>query len=264
MTIFTLIIYLQIIGDSPENRNTDCSRAKQRECPLGALSQKCGDLVFDDRRARNYCTDTSIGTSPRTYLVDENYPNDRGTVVVTDTNNVPLGCATLELVQPVLARAQFRGDGLIYGDFLFWQYGPDDRTYVRSSLTGLRDENHALRIFSGDRCDRTGPVFTRPNPVYRPPFSGTPTHDVNDIGNLDTLLPLEPKQRSLRTTVSSSSLPLFGPFTVVGKTLGLVDEDTNRIVACGPIMRENDYPTGELASLLGYQTANNPPLPPIM
>lgn len=219
-------------------------------------------------RARLLCTDNQIGSIPREYLFDERHPEHALVVVIRDAAGVPLGCAALEMPAPQLGRAQFRTLSA-FGDFFFWQNGPDDRTYVRAHVTGLRGADYSLRIFEKavemtHPCDldALGNVFSKPGGEFIQPGSSL-TNDAGVIGNLDALLILEDGQQSLRTTVSSSSLPLFGPYTILERTLGLVNEETGIVEACGVIMRQAPYPQGELASLLAYQDLNNPPLPEV-
>lgn len=220
-------------------------------------------------RARVCCTDCQLGAVPRTYLFNEQNPSAALVVVIRDENSTILGCSQLEMIPPVSARTQLRYSS-VFGDFLFWQTGPDDRTYVRVYLTGLNGRDFSLRIYTnpvqmGDTCDEQtlGAIFSKPGGEFiLPRAPNAPlTSDAGSIGALDVLLPLPPGQISVRNTTSSSFLPLFGPYSIVGKTLALVLEDTNRIVACNPIMRQGGYPQGELASLLAYQDLNNPPLP---
>lgn len=228
---------------------------------MGAISRKCGQLEFVNGRARFFCTDNQIGSTPRSYLFDDGVTSV--VAVVRDENDNLLGCANLEMVAPLVGRSQFR-TSTAFGDFLFWQTGPDDRTYVRAHLTGLRGDDFSLRIYASPvgmtgECNATalGGVYCKPGRIAVLP--GTTA----TIGNLDTLLPLGAGQTSLRTTVSSSTLPLFGPYSILGRTLALVRDDTDEIVACNTIMRDEEYPPGELASLLGYQNFNNPPLPEV-
>lgn len=190
-------------------------------------------------------------------------------MVIRDDAGAMLGCAQLALVDPLQGRAQFRSL-TTFGDFLFWQNGPDDRTYVRAHLTGLRGTDYSLRIFTnklemGEPCnpDTLGDVVSKQGGEFILP-GNTPTNDGGSIGNLDALLQLVDGQQSLRTTVSSAFLPLFGPYSVLDRTLGLVNEETGVIEACGTIMRQAEYPLGEFASLSGYQDINNPPLPEVM
>ena len=242
----------------------DCGPAKQRECIAGDLTSKCGALEFVNGRARNVCTDNQIGSTPREYLFDSRTPEHGLVVVIRDANGNVLGCAPLEMVAPLQGRAQFR-TLTAFGDFLFWQNGPDDRTYVRAHVTGLRGMDFAVRVFENapmgmmHPCDQDelGAVWSKPGGEFFQPGGG------GAIGNLDDLLVLEEDQQSLRTTVSTAFLPLFGPYSILDRGLGFVNNE-GEVVACAPIMRQEEYPPGEFASLLGFQDQNNPPLPEVV
>lgn len=234
------------------------------------MDRKCGPLEFVDDRAHQFCTDSQLGTVPRSYLFDENNPSNALLVAIRDEDSNLLGCAPLGMISPLTARAQLRYSS-VYGDFLFWQSGPDDRTYVRVHLTGLNGNDFSLRIYcnpiptAGCDIDALGEIFSKPGGEFFQAITEDSqlTNDGGLTGSLDVLLPLPPGQISLRTTTSSSYLPLFGPYSIMGKTLALVREDTNRVVACSAIMLQDEYPQGELSSLLAYQDLNNPPLPVI-
>lgn len=215
--------------------------------------------------SRFICTDNQLGSVPLSDIYDERYPERALTVVLTTVTGNRT-CAQLEAVDSLNGRAQFR-TLTIFGDFHFWQVSPDDRTYVRAHLTGLRGVDYSLRVYTneigmGEACNDggLGDVFSKEGGEFIIP-GDTLTNDAGSIGNLDSLLPLEEGQESLRVTVASSFLPLFGPYSILGRTLALVNEATGDIVACGTIMRQGEVPLTEIASFSGFQDLNNPPLP---
>lgn len=221
-------------------------------------------LTFVDGRAHSFCSDSQIGSIPRSYLFDDVHPQHSLVLAIRDPDGTALGCAQLEKVKPLTGRTQFATTGGIFGDFLFWQTGPDDRTYIRAHVTGLRNDDYSLRIYEnalmGQECtfNVLGDVLSRMNGEFFLP----PDAESGGLGNLDALIPLDNVQ-FFRDTVSTNSVPLFGHNSVLDHTLVLVREtNPETIVACGDIMRQMEYPRGEIASLQGYQDANNPPLPP--
>ena len=240
-----------------------CSMTNHRECILGDLSSKCGRLFFVDGRARIACSDSQLGVVPRHYIFNEDIPDHALLAVIRDGDGVAVACAQFEMVAALVGRSMFRSL-TTFGDFYFWQQGPDDRTYIRAHLTGLNGVDYALRIFEGesDTCDITelgSMIFRQGGDFIIPSVEGSTTL----LGNLDDLFTLEDGQQSLRTTVSTAFLPLFGPHTILQNTLALVEEQTGHIEACAKIERQAEYPPGELASLIGFQDINNPPLPPV-
>ncbi len=264
---------LQVFGTTAySNVQFTCEPTNQRECAIGDLSGKCGNLEFQSGRARELCIDNQLGVTPRDYLFDERYPQNALSVVIRNSSGQALGCAQLDMVQPLVGRAQFR-TATAFGDLLFWQTGPDDRTYIRAHITGLRGTDYSLRVFSeklqmDETCsfENLGAMFSKRGGEFILPGipNGPPTDDASTVGNLDNLLPLNPGDESLRTTVSTSHLPLFGPHSILQRTVGFVNEESGEVEACGVVMRQVEYPPSELASLLGYQTENNPPLPKVM
>lgn len=241
---------------------------RQRECRIGDLTSKCGPLDFSGRRAHLFCTDSQLGTISCTQLFDEKNYDQRLTVRIggSDGSNANLGCAPLELINTRSATARFSTPS-ISGTVQFWQHGPDDRTYIRPHIIGLGSTGpFSLVIFEGrgpesDPCNRTslGSIHTRQGRAFSLPITtdGIPTSDSCRLGGLDVLLPLEGAS-FLQSTTSSSFLPLFGPYRIVGRTLALVREDGS-IAACSPIMCQG-CTLGRLSSLLGYQDLNNPSL----
>ena len=240
---------------------------RQRECAIGDLTSKCGPLNFENRRARLFCTDSQLGTISRSQLLSELNYGERLTVRIGDSDGSDLGCAPLGFARPRTATAQF-STSTTFGSFQFWQNGPDDRTMVRPHLTGLgRGGPFSLMIFEGigpasDPCNRTllGNVYTRPRGAFTLPVStsGILTGDSCLLGNLNSILPLNDDASFLRSSGSSNFLPLFGPYSIIGRTLALLRAD-NTIVACSPIMCIDCTP-GRFSSLLGYQDFNNIPL----
>lgn len=264
-------VQYQVYGSkSYVEEDFSCSMEKQRECIIGDLTRKCGPLNFENRRAHVFCTDSQLGTISRSQLFDEKNINQRLIVRIGQSNGsaLHLGCAALNLAKPRTATARFR-TSTITGDFHFYQDGPDDRTYIRPYLIGLnRRGPFSLRIFQGmgtesDPCNATllGNVISRPGGAFTNPVAmgGIQTSDSCVLGNLDAILPIEDEATSLRKATSTSNLPLFGPYSIIGRTIALVRAD-NTIAACGPIECPECSVGGRYNSLLGYQELNNPPL----
>ncbi len=215
-------------------------------------------------RIHTFCTDSQIGSIPRSYLFDDVPPQHSLVLAIRDMNGDALGCAQLEMISPLSGQSQCRSIRS-FVDLLIWQNGPDDRTFVRAHITGLDNRDHSLRIFENvlgmdEECtfSALGNVVGRTNGEFLLPADA----NMGGVGNLDALIPLEGIS-AFRETVSSNALPLFGHSSILGRTMVLVREEDNRIICCGTIMRQQEYPQGEIASLQGFQNLNNPPLPPI-
>ena len=258
----------QVFGSaSYDSADFSCSMARQRECAIGDLTSKCGPLNFEGIRAHLFCTDTQLGTISSSLLLDKKNFEHRLTLRIGENDGSAdhLGCASLELAEPRTATANFFTPA---GSFQFWQNGPDDRTFIRASLTlNSRRGPYSLRILEGsapssDPCNATllGNIYTRPEGAFTLPveMGGLITSDSCVLGVLDSIFPLD-GVTSLRSDASTSFLPLFGPYSIIGRTLVLVRGD-NTIAACSPIVCPGCTRGGESNSLLGYQNLNNPPL----
>ena len=235
----------------------------QRECRIGDLTSKCRPLDFSSGNDHIFCTDSQIGSIPRSYLFDDVEPQHSLVVAIRNMDGDPLGCAQLEMISPLTGQGQCRSLRS-FVDFFVWQNGPDDRTFIKAHITGLDNRDHVLRIHDNvlgmeDECtsDALGDVFGRQNGEFLLPADAA----MGATGNLDTLIPLE-GGNAFRGTVSTNSLPLFGHNSILGRSIALIRDD-GQIICCGTIMRQQEYPQGEIASLQGYQNLNNPPLPPI-
>ena len=231
---------------------------RQRECIIGDLTSKCGALDFEGgSRARAFCADSQLGTV--------NFASLNGLVVhIFRDGNISVGCAPLQTVQPLRAEASFR-EFTVVGNFIFYQDGPNDETFIKAFLTGLPRSGvpYSLRIYSGvgtesNPCGATelGSIYDVPNRALFTSGNGVLTPDGCRLGNLEGVLPIESNQAIQRTV--STSIPLFGPFSVIGRTLAVVN-GMNDIVACAPIKNScTTCPLQSYNSILGYQDLNNP------
>ena len=164
----------------------------------------------------------------------------------------------MEKLQPQVAQVEFKSS-TIFGQITFYQASPNDRTYARTYITGIGNKQVSLAIYTlGDgTCDQASNagIFRKPGPATRligRPIGAVKTGDAVILGNLSTKLNIPPNLQSYRVTTSTAYLPLFGPYSIVDNTLALVDAN-GALLACGLIKRQNDYPTGLAASILGYQ-----------
>ena len=244
---------------------SECSAQKQRACPVGDLSRKCGQINFINGRARLFCTDNQLGSIRTSDLVNKQ-ASQPVSVAFTDAASLSapiLACGELEAVQPQVARVEFQSaNRVINGQIVFYQASPNDRTYARTYVTGLRGMNVRMEIrVNGDgTCTSVSGASLLRKPgssttIIGRPVGAVKTGDAVVLGNLSTKLRIPPGSQSYRVTTSTPYLPLFGPYSVVGNTLVLTDANGQEL-ACGLIVRWNDYPTGLAASILGYQNQN--------
>ncbi len=234
-----------------------CSMEKQKECIIGDLNSKCGRLDFTSGRARGYCADSQLGSLSAGSIQPL-------IVRIADSNGNSLGCAPFTTIRPLRADARFRAVTGEFGEFTLHQDSPDDETYLKAFITGLRSQgaDYSLRIFnnsvpSSGMCNATalGGMYRVGGRALFTSLSGMMTADACAIGNLDNVLPVN-GVASIRST-TDTSIPLFGPFSVIGRSIGLVD-NTGNIIACSTIANSCTTCTlDRYNSILGYQDLNN-------
>lgn len=160
----------------------------------------------------------------------------------------------MEPVQPRVAYAKLN-TSIINGNIFFYQASPNDRTYARIDIRGLRRQNVSLAIYSnGDgSCNNLGTLLRKPGPsttIIGRPVAAVKTGDAVVLGNLSPKLSIPPESQSYRVTTSTPYIPLYGPYSVVSNTLALLDAN-HQPLACGAIRQLNDV-EGIGESILGY------------
>ena len=101
-----------------------------------------------------------------------------------------------------------------------------------------------------------GAIHSKPGtPVFGRPLGSRKTGDSVLIGNLAPKVPIPLGSQSIFQPASSHYLPVFGPHSIVGRSLVVVEvtESGPVYLACGTIRRLSDYPDDVLASITGYQ-----------
>ena len=206
-------------------------------------------------RARLFCTDNQLGSIRTSDLVNKQASQP---VSVTILDGAAISaCGELEAAQPQVARVEFK-NSVINGQIAFYQASPNDRTYARTYVTGLRRMNVTMEIRAGGdgTCASVdgGSLLRKPGSsrAIGRPVGVVKTGDAVVLGNLSTKLRIPPGSQSYRVTTSTPYLPLFGPYSIVDNTLVLTNANGQEL-ACGLIVRWYDYPSGLAASILGYQ-----------
>ena len=254
---------MQIYGENTyeEDRafiTSRCSEGNQRECFIGDLASKCGSLdVSSEGRIKAFCTDEQLGLVPRSSISPL-------TLVVQGANGSDdrIACCTNLPVEPKAAYVYFRTRTL-FGNMLFYQTGPHDRTFVRTYVIGLNGEAGYFQIHEnacppGVGCDDdvVGDIYDKPgtrlygNGVFS--GAGIDTGNLGPIGRLDPKLSDISSANSYRRTDSSSYLPLFGPYSIIGRCLVLYNAE-GEPWACSTIMDWSPIPERIVPSILGYQ-----------
>lgn len=251
-----MVYLLQVYGFQSGFGYPGCNTRNQRACAVGQLSAKCGPISIVSGHGRLFCTDNQLGSIRTSDLF--NKQRSQPVSVVLDDGGLVIACGEVEGLQPQVAQVEFKSP-TIFGQITFYQASPNDRTYARTYITGIGNKNVSLAIFTnGDgTCDqaRNAAILRKPGSsttIIGRPIGVVKTGDAVVLGNLSTKLNIPPNVQSYRVTTSTAYLPLFGPYSIANNTLALVDAN-GALLACGAIKRQNDYPTGLAASILGYQ-----------
>ena len=228
-------------------------------------------------RAQEFCTDNQLGTVPCSYFYTKkgNPPTVTSLVIRdVDANNTILGCSQLgPPAPPQVAQCTFHSSRF-YGDFLFYQASPNDRTRIKTFLIGINGADVSLVIREGPtpddyNCNELGPILQKSRILNqngigaaffpRPVDGGIKTGDSGILGSLGGILDIPAGAFSYRVKRTTNFLPLFGQCSIIGNSLVLVGADGTRLGCC-TITRTTQYSNTEIASLLGFQNEENPPV----
>ena len=197
---------------------------------------------------RTFCLDDQLGLFPLSSI--------QSTVLVIEQDGVIIDCQPWSPVNQLCARVNCDKRPRINMDILFFQYDPSDRTHVRSYITGLDMEKAYLQVrrdpvTNKRRCEAGG-LYDKRGPIVTASNAGNPTGDVLPVGTLENKITSIVNRTSLVKQDTTSWLPLFGPFSIIGRSIALVDVDGNTVLCC------NIEPVTEpdpvlINSILGYQ-----------
>ena len=250
-----------------------CSRENPRGCPAGDLNTKCGSLlpeVFDKDtpeleddvlRYRAFCHDDQLGLLSKSQIED---------TILVFHDAITLGvveCATWSKINQLCARVNCIKRPRINIDVLFFQSDPNDRTHVRAYITGLDQEKAYLQVRTDKVTDTSeceaGGIYDKPRIFTNALISNShvgdkPTGDVLPVGVLEYKTTSPRGRESVVRQDTTSWLPLFGPFSIIGRSLALADENGVPVACCNILPVDN--PSPELInSVLGYQEQTNRP-----
>ena len=235
----------------------DCSPYKPRKCPPGDLTAKCGVVrpveFRGGTRYRAFCNDDQLGLIPLSSIQDT-------FLVFTLPDGTIVDCAPWHPVNQLCARAKCTKRPRLHMDILFFQYDPGDRTHVRTYITGL-DERAAYMEVRRDaipsklECDAGG-RYDKPRNglLLGTPAGDYPTGDALPVGTMQFKIADLRNKTSLIVQDTTSWLPLFGSFTIIGRSITIVGRD-NRVLMCCNIEPVTDPSPELIASILSYQDA---------
>ncbi|XP_063614256.1 uncharacterized protein LOC134787421 [Penaeus indicus] len=211
-------------------------------CPMGSLSHAFGELRVGTRRSR---FSRKMYSSTDFVLPDLSGPRKLYIAVMGALHPDHLwACAKMREVKPKKARAIFNGMG-VTGEVRFEQtsvFSPTDLTLDLRGLAGRAGGFHVHELPSyppkhaGDfPCGKTGGHY---NPFEVDPSTspepGLGSHDRYELGDLSGKHGLLTGLQEVEATVTDHNLPLFGPRSVLTRSL-LLHRDSGERWLCANI-----------------------------
>lgn len=184
---------------------------------------------------RQCCTDEQLGLIARETIND--YVLTLETVFPNGSREI-LDCAAHQPVPPMTAQAvgfSPKKRSFLYYNFLFAQRSPNDLTEIRYSVIGQDCSSliytiHDNPVPPDGVCSGVGAIFDRPGIRFETDgissaMSGDGTTDYGAVGDLTGKIRGSSKTGDCKGTVFTPYLPLFGHFSIIGKSLVLRQSD---------------------------------------
>lgn len=215
------------------NYSTFCNENNHTSCELGDLVGKHGSLDFSADPAAL----VAQYTDEQLPLTGPNGIAGRSIVIhVSDSGGPRLACATLHSVVPRRATSTLsNGQGEVEFSQPFPGFPTTITTRLRFDLQGsITIHSAPVRLpQSGENtCPLTGVLF---NPLATQACTGQSGEDDAFVCPIGSLTSKNSLSRS--STVTDSHLPLFGPDSVIGRSLVITDGNGDRVI-CGTISLE--------------------------
>ena len=237
-----------------------CSVTNHRICFLGDLTSKCGTLEVMGPLdlVRDFCFDEQLA------LISF---GDIKPLILTieDEQGRILDCASRDKIFPKVAEVREIRGKRIFVSLYFYQNDIHDRTYIRADILGLDCMGGAINVHANPvptngSCDlvHLGPVYDRQGRFLTDGIisgDGPKTPDSSAIGDLSIKFGGITGLKSIRDTFVSSFLPLFGPFSIIGRSVRLTMDDGS-VWGCANITEVNLYTPRMVASILGVLIAS--------
>ncbi|KAA0202127.1 Superoxide dismutase (Cu-Zn)-like protein [Hyalella azteca] len=209
-------------------------------CPQGMLGKRHGTLRVSPRRSR---FSKKLYVSTDLQITDLSGPREVfiGVMDVTHPDHI-WGCAKMRRLRVKAVSALFNSDG-VQGKITIQQaspFAPSDLTLSLAGLNGRAEEFHVHQMpFTAPQhkghnvCLQTlaqyNPYKVQPGSEPKP---GLGTHDQYGVGDLSGKHGLLTQVENLEATVTDYNLPIFGPRSVVGRSI-VIKKSDNSTWVCG-------------------------------
>ncbi|XP_078079317.1 uncharacterized protein cusr [Mustelus asterias] len=227
----TKMIFNPVKVDVGAQYGAECGPASPFRCQVGDYAKKHKAIGLTNRPivvdTKNFFTDTTSALAGPLSIVSRS-------VVINKRNMVtsPLACANVTILHPTSLKINsWKGVGTVNGNVAFKQLSDLDRTVVQVDLTNLKSEAgsysiHTLPIKDNlpnmDACSDAS-VGRRYNPFgvngSLSPEPGNGTVDQYEVGDISGKFGTLNNLNQLSANYTDQNLPLFGPHSVVSRSL---------------------------------------------
>lgn len=190
---------------------------------------------------RQCCTDEQLGLIARETINDYVLTLE---TVDAGGNPVILDCAAHQLVLPRAGQAVGFTPGkfsFVYFNFVFSQKSPNDLTEVRYVVAGQDCSSliytiHENPVPANGDCNAVGAIFDKQgvrfeNDGISSAMGADETSDYGAIGDLTGKIRGSSATGSCKGTVFTPYLPLYGHFSIIGKSL-VIRKNADTILGC--------------------------------
>ena len=205
---------------------------RQINCEIGDLSSKGAPFDVQNRRTQQFYTDTDLPLLPDA----DGYSIDNRSVVIhaPDRGGPRIACANLTRFTPLEAITVFNENG-VSGSIRFYQRSPYDHTRVTVGLRGLSQMADGYHVHEypvgpeslsspGKCADAYTGGHWNPTNVT----SSGSTSDEFEIGDLSGKFGGLAGLDELSAVYTDPNIPLFGPFSVIGRSIVIHRPDGSR------------------------------------
>ena len=229
---------------NPTNTGGDqCSTTDPAKCAVGDLSGRLGTVSVGEEynSERTLFRDTTFVKSSEVDITS------RFIIVNTDENNI-VGCSRIVPVNQRQSVVTFSNDG-VAGTIEFSQASPYDQTQVVVDVNKLQNKAGGYHIHQHPvpykaledqkTCDAAsvGGHFN-PHGITSNPDPKTASLDMYEVGDLSGKFGTMADAASLSGTYTDSNLPMFGPNSIVGKSVVIHLADGGARWVCGNIVEK--------------------------
>ena len=215
-----------------------CNSTRQENCEIGDLSSKGAPYNVMDGIVKQFYTDITLPLAG-----DQLYIVNRSIVIHQENRGGPrISCANLTRFSPLEAIVNFNESG-ITGSIRFSQQSLFDNTDVLLNLQGLGGIAGGYHVHvtpvpltgGPSRCDLAQGHWNPTKIVYNTTITRSLTSDEYEIGDLSGKFGGLNGQDNIVATYSDPNVPLFGVYSIVGRSLVIHRANNGSRVACANI-----------------------------